>query len=217
MSGIGLNPLADDIIKLADRYSPGVGVPAEASSGSSTESSTTASSSSPSNADGKGRQHDAGLADSHASDDRTPDDEEAQAQDEMTSCNAATGSSDISSHNSFATTGAGGGPGQWPLQDEVSGALDVLYYGPIYVGTPSQAFTVDFDTGSADLWLPANCHNCRGRQFEAGRSSTYRSTSQDVSITYVGHFHLLRSNPERSLTCFPSLSTLFFFLRTTLT
>jgi Eukaryotic aspartyl protease len=191
LSGIGLNPLADDIIKLADRYSPGVGVPGGESS--STESSATASSSSPSNADGKGRHHDAGLADSHASDDRTPDDEDAQAQIEMTS------------HNSFATTGAAGGPGQWPLQDEVSGALDVLYYGPIYVGTPSQAFTVDFDTGSADLWLPANCHNCRGRQFEAGRSSTYRSTNQDVSITYVGHFHLLRSNPERSLTFLPFL------------
>ena len=214
MSGIGLNPLADDIIKLADRYSPGVGVPGgETSSGSSTGSSTTASSSPPSNADGKGRHHD-GLADSdyHASDDWTPDDEDAQAQDEMTSCDAP--GSDISSDNPFATTAAAAGPGQWPLQDEVSGALDVLYYGPIYVGTPSQAFTVDFDTGSADLWLPANCHNCRGRQFEAGRSSTYRSTNQDVSITYVGHFHPLRSKKSRKV---PDLFSVHVCLRTTRT
>jgi Eukaryotic aspartyl protease len=111
-------------------------------------------------------------------------------QDEMTSFNT-----------SFETTATGPGP-QWPLQDEVSGALDVLYYGPLYVGTPSQAFTVDFDTGSSDIWLPANCHSCHGRQFEAGRSSTYRPTNQDVSITYVGHFYLTRSH-ERSLTCFP--------------
>jgi hypothetical protein len=216
LSGIGLNPLADDIIRLADRYSPGVGVPCESSSsGPSTESGTTASSPPPPDADarrpttdGKGRHHDAGLADSHASDDWT-EDEDAQAQNEMTSCNAA--SSDSSSHNPFATTAAAGGPGLWPLQDEVSGALDVLYYGPIYVGTPSQAFTVDFDTGSADLWLPADCHNCRGRQFDAGRSSTYRPTNQDISITYVGHFHLLL-NPERSLTYFPSLSTPFSVL-----
>jgi hypothetical protein len=132
LSGIGLNPDASDIIKLADRYPPSVGAVPESSY--STESSTT------------------GAA----------------------------------------------GPRQWPLQDEVSGVLDVLYYGALYVGTPSQAFTVDFDTGSADLWLPAYCHNCHGRQFDASRSSTYRSTNQDISITYVGRSHFVAySNPEK--------------------
>jgi len=75
--------------------------------------------------------------------------------------------------------------GQWPLQDEISGALDVLYYGPIDIGTPAQRFTVDVDTGSADLWVPAGCSNCRVRRFEASYSSTYRPTTQAVSVTYV--------------------------------
>ena len=139
MSGIGLNPLADDVVKLADHYTPRFSAP---DSEPSTESP--ASSTPPPNTD------------SHpASDDSTD-----EADSDMTSFNPA--SSEPSSQTS-ATTAAG--PGQLPLLDEVSGSLDVLYYGPLYVGTPSQAFTVDFDTGSADLWLPANCRNCHGRQY----------------------------------------------------
>lgn len=91
-------------------------------------------------------------------------------------------SSDFSSF-AFETT-----TGQLPLQDEVSGALDILYYGPAHFGTPSQTLTVDVDTGSADLWVPAKCGNCHGHQFDAGHSSTFRPTNQDFSVTYVGHF-----------------------------
>ena len=83
------------------------------------------------------------------------------------------------------------GTGQWPLVDEVSGVLDILYYGPTRFGTPPQTLTVDVDTGSADLWVPANCGNCHGHQFDAAHSSTFRPSNQDFSITYVGtvHFH----------------------------
>jgi len=80
------------------------------------------------------------------------------------------------------------GTGQWPLLDEVSGALDILYYGPTRYGTPPQTLTVDVDTGSADLWVPANCGNCHGHQFDAAHSSTFHPSNQDFSITYVGHF-----------------------------
>jgi hypothetical protein len=96
------------------------------------------------------------------------------------------------------------GTGQWPLLDEVSGALDILYYGPALFGTPPQTLTVDVDTGSADLWVPANCGNCHGHQFDAAHSSTFRPSNQDFSITYVGHFrstHIRRVLNLTSLTC----------------
>ncbi len=175
LSGIDLNP--DDIINLADHYSPSVGA---------SESSTDSTVFSPpppstdSQAPTNGKEYKPVPVESHDSDELTGDD----ARAEIASSSPA--SSSLWAHT-LGTTAAG--YGQVPLQDEVSGSLDVLYYGPLYVGTPLQALTVDFDTGSADLWLPANCGNCHGRQYEAGRSSTYHPTNQEVSITYVGRFH----------------------------
>lgn len=71
------------------------------------------------------------------------------------------------------------------LTDLISGNLDILYYGPVALGTPSQTLTVDIDTGSSDLWLPANCPGCANSQFFPERSSTYSTKGDKFAITYV--------------------------------
>ncbi|XP_010136881.1 PREDICTED: embryonic pepsinogen-like, partial [Buceros rhinoceros silvestris] len=62
------------------------------------------------------------------------------------------------------------------------------YYGTISIGTPPQDFTVVFDTGSSNLWVPSiSCSSlaCQNHQtFNPSQSSTYRSTGQNLSIHY---------------------------------
>ncbi|KAI0033024.1 aspartic peptidase domain-containing protein [Vararia minispora EC-137] len=77
-----------------------------------------------------------------------------------------------------------GGTGVHELKDYVSGTMDLLYYGPLQIGTPAQTLSVDVDTGSADLWFPVDCNGCTGRQFDSTRSSTYRPSGHAFSVTY---------------------------------
>ncbi|KAJ6499363.1 aspartic peptidase domain-containing protein [Mycena sanguinolenta] len=71
-----------------------------------------------------------------------------------------------------------------PLDDYVSGNLDIMYYGPLQIGTPPQELTVDVDTGSADLWFPCDCPDCENKQFEPLESSTCEESNETFSISY---------------------------------
>lgn len=75
-----------------------------------------------------------------------------------------------------------------PLSGHFERNLDLLYYGEVRVGTPSQSLTVQVDTGSADLWVPANCPNCVGKQFNSGQSYTYESKESTFEEYYVRPF-----------------------------
>jgi hypothetical protein len=80
------------------------------------------------------------------------------------------------------------------LQSSASGSTNVpisdfqnaQYFGPIEVG--GQAFTVIFDTGSSNLWVPAqNCswHTCWfHKRFDPKKSQTFKPDGRQYSVQY---------------------------------
>lgn len=53
-------------------------------------------------------------------------------------------------HKALLKTTADGSNGEVPAEDVQN---DSLYLAPVTIGTPGQTFHLDFDTGSADLWV----------------------------------------------------------------
>ncbi|KAJ2663471.1 aspartic proteinase precursor [Coemansia sp. RSA 1200] len=67
-------------------------------------------------------------------------------------------------------------------------ATDTYYYGVISVGTPSQNFTVTFDTGSANMWIPGiRCTSkacLQHNRYDHDMSATYQQLGGQFAIQY---------------------------------
>ncbi|KAI0318428.1 acid protease [Amylostereum chailletii] len=71
--------------------------------------------------------------------------------------------------------------------DPLTDASEELWYGKISVGTPAKSFTVDFDTGSSDLFLPGpSCgSSCSGHTtYNPSVSSTSQSLGKSFKLSY---------------------------------
>ncbi|XP_041637271.1 nothepsin [Cheilinus undulatus] len=78
--------------------------------------------------------------------------------------------------------------------EKIYNFMDAQYYGEISLGSPEQNFSVVFDTGSSDLWVPSSyCVSqacAQHRRFRAFESTSFHHDGRMFGINY-GSGHLL--------------------------
>ncbi|KAM6553808.1 hypothetical protein CsatB_014570 [Cannabis sativa] len=72
---------------------------------------------------------------------------------------------------------------------ELKNYMDAQYYGEIGIGSPPQKFTVIFDTGSSNLWVPSSkCYLSVAcffhKKYKSRSSSTYKKNGKPAAIQY---------------------------------